>query len=139
MQKTVYEDRKYCMQDVGNIYLGTLYTLGEILENEEISFKIRLITERYLLPEADREDTLETYLYYLPGDSFAVQIFKQLKAKVKVNLIETGKSLFGKKKPGYVTKLMTVEQLVAMSREEKEKKGVVIQELCVNKLALMAF
>ena len=60
MQKTVYEDRKYCMQDVGNIYLGTLYTLGEILENEEISFKIRLVTERYLLPEADREDTLET-------------------------------------------------------------------------------
>ena len=78
-------------------------------------------------------------MYYLPGDSFAVQIFKQLKAKVKVNLIETGKSLFGKKKPGYVTKLMTVEQLSAMSREEKEKKGVVIQELSVNKLALMAF
>lgn len=139
MQKTVYEDRKYCMQDVGNIYLGTCYTLGEILGNEEISFKVRLVTERYLLPEADREDTLETFLYYLPKESFAVQIFKQLKAKVKVNLIETGKSLLGKEKSAYVTKTLTVEQLAAMSPEEKEKKGIVIQELGLNKLALMAF
>ena len=77
--------------------------------------------------------------FSLPKARLLSNIFLKVKAKVKVNLIETGKSLFGKKKPGYVTKLMTVEQLVAMSREEKEKKGVVIQELSVNKLALMAF
>ena len=53
------------MQDVTTLYLGTKYTFDEILENEEIPFKLRLLAERYLLPEADREDTLETHLYYL--------------------------------------------------------------------------
>lgn len=139
MQKTIYEDQKYCMQDVGNVYVGTKYTIDEILENEEIPFKLRLVTERYILPEADREDTLETHLYYLDEKSFLVKIYKQIKAKVKVNLIETKRTMTGKEKASYVTKTMTVEQLAAMSPEEKEKVGVVIQEISVSKFALMAF
>lgn len=139
MQKTIYEDQKYCMQDVGNVYVGTKYTIDEILENEEIPFKFRLVTERYILPEADREDTLESHLYYLDAKSFLVKIYKQIKAKVKVNLIETKHTITGKEKASYVTKTMTVEQLAAMSPEEKEKVGVVIQEISVSKFALMAF
>lgn len=139
MQKTVYEDYKYTMQDVGNIYIGAKYTMEEILENENIIFKFRLVTERYILPESDREDTLETHLYYLNKKSFLVQIYKQMKAKVKLNLIEEKKTLGGSVKKQYVTKVMTVEELAGMSVEEKQQKGVVIQELSVSKLALMVF
>jgi len=102
-------------------------------------FKFRLIVERYILPEADLQDTLETHLYYLEPKSFIVKIYKQLKAKVKINIIEEKKHLLGGSKKQYVTKLMTVEELTAMSAEEKEKKGVVVQELIMSKLALMAF
>ena len=45
MQKTVYEDNKYSMQDTTTLYVGTKYTLGEIIEEENISFKFRLIVE----------------------------------------------------------------------------------------------
>ena len=76
--RIIYEDGKYVMQDVGTLYVGTKYLFGEILENEEIPFKFRLLCERYLLPEADREDSLETHLYYLDSKSFLVKIFKQL-------------------------------------------------------------
>ena len=79
--KTSYEPGKYVMQDVGTLYVGTKYTFEEILESEEIPFKFRLLCERYLLPEADREDTLETTLYYLDPKSFVVKILKQLKSK----------------------------------------------------------
>ena len=138
MKKTVYEDYKYSMQDTGKVYVGSKYTLDEILESEDMPFKFRLIVERYILPEADQQDTLETHLYYLEPKSFVVKIYKQLKAKVKVNVIEEKRGLFGSKKQ-YVTKLVTVEELTAMSREEKESKGLVVQELIMSKLALMAF
>lgn len=139
MQKTIYEDYKYCMQDVGNLYLGTKYTLGEVLNKEDITFKFRLITERYLLPESDREDTLETHLYYLDEKSFLVQIYKQLKARVKINIIEEKKTITGKRKKEYTTKIMSVEELVRMTPAQKQEKGVVITELCLSKLALIAF
>lgn len=139
MQKTVYEDYKYSMQDVSSLYIGTKYTLSEILEEENITFKFRLVVERYLLPEADLEDTLETHLYYLEAKSFAVKIYKQLKARVKVNVIEEKKSLSGKAKKEYVTRVWTVEQLTGMPPAEKEQRGVVVQELILSKFALMAF
>lgn len=137
MQKKTYEDYKYSMQDTGRLYVGCKYTIGELLEAEDILFKFRMIVERYILPESDLEDTLETHLYYLEKGKFLVQTYKHMKARVKVNLIEEKKDLFGKRKKKYVTRNLTIEELVEMTPEEKEKKGLVIQELSVSKLALM--
>lgn len=137
MQKTTYEDYKYSMQDTGRLYVGSRYTIGEILEAEDILFKFRMIVERYILPEADREDTLETHLYYLEKGKFLVQTYKHMKAKIKVNVIEERTGFLGKKKTEYVTKNLTIDELVEMSPAEKEKRGLVIQELSVSKLALI--
>ena len=133
-----YENGKYSMQDVGTLYVGTKFTFGELLDNEEIPFKFRLVAERYLLPEADREDTLETHLYYLDPKSFETKIFRQLKAKVKVNVLAEKKKA-GKTVKEYVTRNLTVEDLSAITPLEKEAVGMVIQELSVSKFALMAF
>lgn len=139
MNKTVYEDYKYCMQDVSSLYVGSKYTLGELLEDENLSFKFRLIVERYILPESDPEDTLETHLYYLEEKSFLVKIYRQLKARVKVNVIRGKKGLNGRVTREYTTKVMPVEELVKLSVGEKEQSGMVVQELILSKLALMGF
>ena len=88
MEKKTYEDYKYSMQDTSRLYVGAKYTFRELLDEDEITFKFRMIMERYILPEADLEDTLETHLYYLAPESFLVKIYKQMKARVKVNVIE---------------------------------------------------
>lgn len=137
MQRKTYEDYKYSMQDTSRLYVGSKYTMGEILEAEDILFKFRMIVERYILPESDLEDTLETHLYYLEKGKFLVQTYRHMKARVKVNVIEEKKDLFGKKKKEYVTRNLTIDELVEMPPEEKERKGMVIQELSVSKLALM--
>ncbi len=144
MEKKIYEDYKYSMQDTARLYVGAKYTFRELLDEDEISFKFRLIMERYILPEADMEDTLETHLYYLVPDSFLVKIYKQMKAKVKVNVIEEKKPLFGRTgkagevpKKRYVTKQLTVEELASVPPADKERQGYVIQELSVSKLALL--
>lgn len=142
MERKVYEDYKYSMQDTARLYIGSKYTLGELLEEEELSFKFRLIMERYILPEADREDTLESHLYYLAPDSFLVKVYQQMKARVKVNAIEEKKPFLHRKEGGqagkkrYVTKQFTVEELADIPPAQKEKLGFVIQELSVSKLAL---
>lgn len=137
MQKTIYEDYKYSMQDTGRIYVGCKYTFAELLDEENILFKFRLVMEKYVLEKADREDTLETHLYYLAPDSFLVKLYEQMRARVKVNVIEEKKSIFGGNKRKYVTKQLSIGQLTAIDPAQKEKQGLVIQELSVSKLALM--
>lgn len=136
MQKTVYENFKYSMQDVSRVYVGSKYTFEELLDDEDLLFKFRMIVERYVLSEADPQDTLETHLYYLTPDSFTVKLYRRLKARIKVSVIEEKKSLFGKSKSQYTDRQLTVDELVGMSLEEKERCGIVIQELSVSKLAL---
>lgn len=146
MQKTVYEDYKYSVQDTARIYVGCKYTFGEFLEEEEIQFKFRLVMQKYILPEADPEDTLESHLYYLAPDSFLVKIYRQMKARVRVLVLEERKpfpgigSASGRKggKKRYVTRQFTVEELANIAPQEKERQGYVIQELSVSKLALTA-
>ena len=70
MQKTVYENYKYSLQDTAKVYIGAKYTFAELLDQDEVAFKFRLIVERYILAEkeVDPQDTLETHLYYLRPD-----------------------------------------------------------------------
>ncbi len=139
MQKFVYEDYKYSMQDTTTLYIGAKYSFQEILDEESISFKYRLIVERYILPECDLEDTLESHLYYLDSKSFLVKIYHQLKARVKINVLTEKKDFHGNIRKEYTTKIIKLDKLVEMSVKEKEAQGVVIQELLMNKLALLAF
>ena len=141
MQKTVYENYKYSLQDTAKVYIGAKYTFAELLDQDEVAFKFRLIVERYILAEkeVDPQDTLEPHLYYLKPDSFLVKIYDRIKARVKINIIEEKKRIFGRGKKRYVTKELNIRELVAMTPEEKEAKGVVIQEISMSKLALAAF
>lgn len=151
MQKAVYEDYKYTMQDINRIYIGSRYTFRELLNEEELLFKFRMIVERYILPEGDLEDTLETHLYYLDSESFLTKIYRQMKARVRVAVIEEKKGFFGGSKgtaavkngragtgkKQYVTRQLTIEELAAIPFAEKERQGLVVQELSVSKLALI--
>ncbi|MBR1650870.1 MAG: hypothetical protein IJ691_06885 [Lachnospiraceae bacterium] len=136
MNKTVYEDYKYCIQDTGNLYVGAKYTINEIAGNEDILFKFRKVCVESLKNGSDGDDSLETILYYMQPGDFRVQVLKQMRAKVRVNIIKE-KSVFGKKKKQYVTEFMSIPNLVSMTKDEKESVGLVIQELRVNKLALL--
>lgn len=139
MNKTTYEDYKYCIQDVTKLYIGSKYNFGELLDAEAVPFKLKLVMRQYVMPEADLEDTLETHFYYLDPKSFLVQIYGQLSLKVKINLLTKKKTTGGNIRQEYTTKVLSIKDLTAMSVEEKEKAGVVIQEIIISKLALMGF
>ena len=139
MQKQQYEDYKYVMQDTYQLYLGSKYSFREILDNEEIPFKFRLIVERYLYQDMDPDTTLESEFYYMTADHIQYRIFKQLKCKVKANVIVTKRSLTGAVKKSYTTQAIPLQKLVEMTPAQKESVGMVIQEIMCSKLAMMSF
>ena len=65
-----------------------------------------------------------------------MKVYRQLKARVKVNLIQEKKGLFGSGRKAYTTRVMPVEELVKIPPARKEQQGMVVQELSVSKLAL---
>ena len=140
-QKQSYEDYKYVMVDTGNVYLGAKYTYGELLQNEDVPFKIRTIVERYILPQADAETTLESEFYYMAQDSLTYRTYRQLKVKVKCSRLVEKRRLFsrGKKNRCYVTELISLEAFTAMTPDQKQAQGIMVQEIVVNKLAMMFF
>ena len=139
MDKKRYDDYKYVMQDTYQLYLGAKYSFEELIDNEEVPFKFRLIVERYIYQDVDPQTTLESQLYYMTSKDLQYRIYRQIKMKVKVNVIEEKKSLTGKCKKVYTTRILPIEELVKMTPAEKEEKGMVIQELMCSKLALMTF
>ena len=139
MTKQTYEDYKYVMQDTYQLYLGARYSYREIIENEEIPFKFRLVVERYIYQDVDPETTLESHLYYMSEKNIVFTTYKHIKMKVKISILEEKKSFTGRVKKTYATQILPLEQLMQMSPAEKEQKGVMIQEVICSKLALLTF
>lgn len=132
-------DYKYFMQDTGSVYLGAKLSYAEILQDEMVNFKYKSIVEHYIFKDTAPETTLESQLYYMTKEQFSYRTYQQLKARVKISILEEKKSLFGKKKTGYVTKTMPLSAFADMNLAQKKAQGVVIQELILSKLGLMAF
>ncbi len=140
--KRSYEDYKYVMADTAFVYVGAKYTYEELLEAEEVPFKLRTVAERYLMPGLDPDTSLESHFYYMTASESACRIYRQLKVKVKVSRLKEKKGFPGRPGAGkrvYVTENIPLERLVEMTPAQKEQEGILIQEIIVSKLALMTF
>jgi len=141
MSQQQYEDFKYVMLDTAFLYLGAKYSYAELVENEEVPFKLRGIFERYIIPEMDLETTLESHFYHMESKEFSYKTYRQLKIKVKVSRLVEKKGFFGlgKLKRVYVSEIIPLDKFVAIPKIQKEKDGFLIQEIVISKLALMGF
>lgn len=136
-------DYKYMLQDISTLYLGAKYTYGDLIEERDISFKVKTMVNRLIRPELEKDEidvenlSLASHFYYMEGSGYVYQTYLQLKTKVKFSIMEEKKGFGGKVKKLYTTKVLKLEEFVKMTPEEKEKKGVFIQEIAMSKLALM--
>ncbi len=132
-------DYKYIMQDVSTIYLGARYTYEELTNEEEMPFKIKSLVNRYIKQELNGENlSLESHFFYMEPQGFAYQTYLQMKTKVKISILEEKKGFGGKVKKVYTTQTMKLQDFVKIPPAEKEKQGIMIQEISLSKLALMA-
>ncbi|HKM05162.1 MAG TPA: hypothetical protein VJZ04_11360 [Lachnospiraceae bacterium] len=131
------EDFKYYMQDMSKIYLGASLSYDEILENEEIPFKLKAIISHYLLKEADSSMSIAEHILKMDSKSFSYMTFHQLKIKVKVTYINLYSNKKGKKI--HVNKVITLEELIADKEIHGESDNVFLEEIMISKISLMSF
>ena len=147
---TRYDDFKYVLQDVGNLYLGAGFSYEELLEDELVPFKLKAILSRYVLKEAAPETTLESQFYYLEEGTFLYEVFSQLKVRIKVQeqvakkrmCLPWGKDSIGKaSKEQYVyqEKVYSLNELAEINLARKKACGMLVREIVVSKLGMMTF
>lgn len=134
-----YDDYKYVLQDTGSISIGAKYSYAELIHDEDVPFKLKVIVERYLSKDLDMDTTLESHLYYMVPEGFTYECFLQLKTKVKINILKEKKSLFRKGKKIYTTQMMSLKEFAGKNLNWKQENGVYIQEINISKLSLMTF
>ncbi|MDC7295265.1 MULTISPECIES: hypothetical protein [unclassified Butyrivibrio] len=129
------DDFKYYMQDIERHYFGCRYNYNELLGNEMVPFKFKTIISKHMKDDVDLNTTLESHLYYLTDDNFDYEIYKQLKGRVRVSEYKNPLA----REKGFKEKVYTIPELVRISKESKEDRGMIIRELIISKLALFAF
>ena len=134
-----YQDYRYILQDVGTLYVGAKFNMEDITKEKEIPFKFRSIMMWYVLPEVDKQDTLESIFYYMKPEGYAFEVFTQLNTKVKVSQLTEVKKLFGGTEWIYKEHVYKLADFAAIPKEQKENMGVVVQEIQCSKLAIMTF
>ncbi len=134
-----YQDYRYILQDTGTLYVGAKFTFGDIAKEEEIPFKFRSIIMRCGMQEVATEDTLESIFYYMKPEGYLYEMFQQLRTRVKVFELTEVKRLFGGTECIYKERVYKLSELTSISKAEKERLGMVIQELQCSKLAIMTF
>ncbi len=139
MKMTYYDDFKYVLTDVGNVYLGAGFSYEELLSHEMVPFKLKAIISQYILKEISADTTLESQFYYLEENTFLYQVFAQLKIRVKAQAPEEKKRLSGKMQTLYKEKIYSLQDLAGMNLAEKKASGMIIREVIISKLGMMAF
>ena len=131
-------DFKYVIQDISTVYLGARYTYDELIEADDMPFKIKTLVNRYIKPELSGENlSIESHFYYMLGEGFSYQTFLQLKTKVKFSVLQEKKGFGGKIKKTYAAQTMKLQDFVKIPTNKKEEEGIMIQEISFSKLALM--
>ncbi len=122
-------DFKYVLQEVSRTTIGARFTYAELLDQEHVPFKFRLILERLILPYADSNLTVGEHLLSLsPGDP-NYRIYRQLKTKIKY--------FVPKKSGGYEERISGIDDLQKAVGLSEDDPPPVIQEIILSNLALM--
>lgn len=133
------ENFKYEMNDLTVLYFGAKYSFQEIIDDPNVSFKVKKIIRSYLGKDLDPETTLESVFYYMqPGDE-AYLVFDQLRTKIRLSMPAERKKLFGGTERYYREEIWKLKDLAALSPEEKKKRGIIISEIQISKMGLMMF
>ncbi|HJA93159.1 MAG TPA: hypothetical protein H9717_08630 [Candidatus Eisenbergiella merdipullorum] len=128
-------DFKYMIQDISNIYIGARSTYGELAENEELPHKLREVIVRIFLKEVAEDTTPENHLFYLTKDSASYRAMKKMRTQFRMSVWQEadGKK---RKKPGYVNREYTLDEVVDSEELHRKKDTIVVEEMHISKLGL---
>ena len=130
------KDFKYVMHDLTNLYIGAKYTYDELMVLDETPFKLKTLISRFILKEVDGGTRIEDHIFYLKETDMSYQIYKEMKAKFRLNVWKDEND--GVKKPGYKSGTYRISDIVGNEELMRKKDITIVEEVHITKLGLMA-
>lgn len=128
-------DFKYVMHDLTNIYIGAKHTYNELLVSEEVPFKLKTLISRFMIREVDGNTKIEDHIFYLKETDMSYQMYKEMKAKFRLNVWKDESD--GIKKPGYKSMTYCIADIVGNEELMRKKDITIVEEVHITKLGLM--
>ncbi len=129
------KDYKHFVQDFSNLYIGGRNTYQEIMDNDNVPFKLKTIIAHYLLKEVDGDTSLENHVFFIEKDSLSYLVYKKMRAKFLLNVFyEDG---HGKDKPGYHIDEFTIDQILEREDLRANMGSIFLTEVRIKKLSLL--
>ena len=127
-------DYKHVIQDITNIYIGGRLSYGEMMDMEDIPFRLKAIFAHYMLKETDRTTTLENHLFYMDKNSMSYMIYKRLKCRFLLNVFyEDG---HGRNTPGYHIDEFLIDDILDNETIMANMNVTFLTEIRISKLKL---
>lgn len=136
-KKSSYPAFACVMQDITQVYIGAQLSYKELMERDDVPFKLRVILAHYMLKEVSEDTTISDHLFFIQKNDLSYLAYRQMKAKFKLSVWceADGKK---HKKAGYESRLYTIDE-VLLDEELRAKRDItVVEELSFKKFALMA-
>lgn len=124
-------DYKHVIQDMTNLYIGGKLSYDEIMDMDEIPFKLKVILSQYILKEIAGDTTLENHIFYMKPEDMAYMIYKKLKVKFRLYV-------FDEEKQSYVSHDYKIEEIVANEYLHQNMNTIFVEEMHVYKINLLA-
>ena len=127
------KDFKYIIHDLTNVYIGTKFTYQELMDHEEVPFKLKMIISHYLLKEVGPSTRIEDHIFYLKETDLSYFVFRQMKARFRMNVWEEeGKN------SGYKSRVYKIDEIVNNEDLKRKMDITIVEEMHVTKLGLMS-
>ena len=129
------QDYKYLIQDLTKMYVGAAYTYQELMDNEEVSFKLRSMIGKVMVKEVDGSTKISDHLFFIDKSSLTYMTLKHLKVKFKLNVFRKAAN---KGNGGYVNEIYTIDKIVDDEYLQQNKDTIFVEEMIISKLNLAA-
>nr|WP_325239788.1 hypothetical protein [uncultured Oscillibacter sp.] len=126
-------DFKYVMQDVSKVYIGAKYTYQEMMDTDEIPFKLKAILSHYILKEVAGDTTPENHIFYIKDTDLSYLVYKQMKARFKLDFpVRSPKGTWQ-----YRSEYHTIEEIAGNAAWKEKQDEIVVEEMVLTKLHMM--
>lgn len=126
------KDYRIVLQDMTNLYIGALLSYAELMNMDEVPFKLKSILDHTILKEIDQNTTISDHLFFIKKDDVAYKTYSGMRAKFRLNVPTDTKE--GIK---YVSKEYSIEEIVENQYLHSIMDNVWVEELHIGKLYLL--
>ncbi len=126
-------DFKYVMQDVSRVYIGAKYTYREMMDSDEIPFKLKAILSHYILKEVAEDTTPENHIFYIRDTDLSYMVYRQLRARFQMDFpVLSRKGTWQYRREYY-----TIDEIIRHTEWKAKQDEIVVGEMVLTKLHIM--